>query len=672
MIKIQNEIYNSVNEGFEIEIQIVDHCNLNCGGCNHFSCIAEENFISLKEYEKNIKKISTFKSLKHFMMVGGESLLHPDIPKLMEISRKYLDDSVKIDILTNGIILNNNLKFYLDLSNQYKINFLFTPYPYINYSNIEKYLNDNVNQYNIQILYGRMFFVQPNVSKEPKYNCKENYKNCYRYQKPTFIIRNSNVYVCPGSACMDIIAKKFDFEIKFTDKDYIKIDELDLEKLQNLFENGPESICSYCNPTDEHVYWHLYKDSLKNFNQFSLVTKKDFFLNNYSFYEEYFNGKTIFSYFQNNYFNKKTFLELIDPVYGHPFIDHELNRIEGKIDIIIPCFKTSSEQLLRLKFSLLSQTIIDDCHLYLISDSSPQEELLFDIFNDERLHCTFLKTPENIGPGGAKQLGINNSFNQYIFFIDCDDLLFSKNSLETLYNTFQLNPKVDMVCGKTFSIDILRKEVNIYNENWNEKYPKNMHGYCFKREFLNEKKIKFENYYLSEDADMYFQIVASEGTISFIDEYIYLYIRGNSTSFGPNTNWIQKALSFLIVHMNGLKKLLSTKTFDSKNNIINILVSLFNIESTLQGQGIYDENEYQIVFNCYLSALNFIIKNLEDKLKDDFNINLKELLENNSVQNGFWLYSQIKNLDNLNFTNFVYNNYNNHFFKNTLNNIYWI
>ena len=33
-------------------------------------------------------------------------------------------------------------------------------------------------------------------------------------------------------------------------------------------------------------------------------------MNNYSFYEEYFNGKNIFSYFQNNSFNKKTFLEM--------------------------------------------------------------------------------------------------------------------------------------------------------------------------------------------------------------------------------------------------------------------------------------------------------------------------------------------------------------------------
>ena len=32
---------HSIDEYFEVEIQIVDHCNLNCDNCNHFSNIAE-------------------------------------------------------------------------------------------------------------------------------------------------------------------------------------------------------------------------------------------------------------------------------------------------------------------------------------------------------------------------------------------------------------------------------------------------------------------------------------------------------------------------------------------------------------------------------------------------------------------------------------------------------
>ena len=37
--------YKSIYEGNILEIHLVDHCNLNCGGCNHFSPIAKPWFI---------------------------------------------------------------------------------------------------------------------------------------------------------------------------------------------------------------------------------------------------------------------------------------------------------------------------------------------------------------------------------------------------------------------------------------------------------------------------------------------------------------------------------------------------------------------------------------------------------------------------------------------------
>jgi hypothetical protein len=37
--------WESVYDGFELEIHIVDHCNLNCAGCNHFTALAKEYYI---------------------------------------------------------------------------------------------------------------------------------------------------------------------------------------------------------------------------------------------------------------------------------------------------------------------------------------------------------------------------------------------------------------------------------------------------------------------------------------------------------------------------------------------------------------------------------------------------------------------------------------------------
>lgn len=49
-IKPYDSEYKSVYAGVTIEIHIVDHCNLQCAGCNHFANIAEKNYISLEDF----------------------------------------------------------------------------------------------------------------------------------------------------------------------------------------------------------------------------------------------------------------------------------------------------------------------------------------------------------------------------------------------------------------------------------------------------------------------------------------------------------------------------------------------------------------------------------------------------------------------------------------------
>ena len=42
--------FPSIYEGIEVEMHIVDHCNLNCNCCNHFSPIAKPWYISLEDF----------------------------------------------------------------------------------------------------------------------------------------------------------------------------------------------------------------------------------------------------------------------------------------------------------------------------------------------------------------------------------------------------------------------------------------------------------------------------------------------------------------------------------------------------------------------------------------------------------------------------------------------
>ena len=47
--------FPSIYKGVTVEIQIVDHCNLNCNCCNHFSPLADKWFMELESFETQIK-----------------------------------------------------------------------------------------------------------------------------------------------------------------------------------------------------------------------------------------------------------------------------------------------------------------------------------------------------------------------------------------------------------------------------------------------------------------------------------------------------------------------------------------------------------------------------------------------------------------------------------------
>ena len=69
-----------------IELHIVDHCNLNCVGCSHFSPLAEPYFKDVDEYREEMKDLSKFE-IGTIRIMGGEPLLHPKWYEFCEITR---------------------------------------------------------------------------------------------------------------------------------------------------------------------------------------------------------------------------------------------------------------------------------------------------------------------------------------------------------------------------------------------------------------------------------------------------------------------------------------------------------------------------------------------------------------------------------------------------------
>ncbi len=136
-------------------INIVEHCNLNCKNCCHFSSLAQEEFLDINIFEQDLKRLLELTKnrsylIKNIQLCGGEPLLHPELIKFLEISRKYFPTS-DITIVTNGILLNQQSEeFYRSCSN-YNIKIAPTVYPIkVNWDAIE----EKAKKYNFLINYG--------------------------------------------------------------------------------------------------------------------------------------------------------------------------------------------------------------------------------------------------------------------------------------------------------------------------------------------------------------------------------------------------------------------------------------------------------------------------------------------------------------------------------------
>ena len=78
----------------KLDIQVCDHCNLRCAGCLHFAPLAEERFLDLGEYERDLESLADIEGINGYFgtiaLMGGEPLLHPRIADVVRTTRAIL------------------------------------------------------------------------------------------------------------------------------------------------------------------------------------------------------------------------------------------------------------------------------------------------------------------------------------------------------------------------------------------------------------------------------------------------------------------------------------------------------------------------------------------------------------------------------------------------------
>lgn len=186
------------------------------------------------------------------------------------------------------------------------------------------------------------------------------------------------------------------------------------------------------------------------------------------------------------------------------------------IDVIIPAYN-AHDTIERTLFSIAYQKNISDIKVYIVNDASKvdysKEVELFKKFMD----ITELTLNENGGPGIARQYGIDNSNSEYIVFIDSDDVFNNPCSINILYDNIN-NSDFDVVTSSFYEM--------LYDDSFLEHTNDTiwMHGKIYRRKFLEDNNIRFNNTCANEDNGFNQLIFLHDSKVKNIEDYTYIWM----------------------------------------------------------------------------------------------------------------------------------------------------
>lgn len=184
------------------------------------------------------------------------------------------------------------------------------------------------------------------------------------------------------------------------------------------------------------------------------------------------------------------------------------------VDIIIPAYNAAST-IEKTLYSIAIQKNMSDFNVYIIDDNSS-----YDYSNQVNkfknyYQITALKLSKNMGPGYARQYGLENSNREYIIFMDSDDYFYSPYSLYKLYNAIRVNNN-EFVISDFYSEKNGVYELKRNNYSW-------LHGKIYSRKFIEENKIKFNGTRENEDVGFNCLMKFYKPKTYLLKEVTYMY-----------------------------------------------------------------------------------------------------------------------------------------------------
>lgn len=249
-------------------LNILNHCNLRCQGCDHFACIADEYLVSYETISHDIEKLSQIMGgdlINKIAVMGGEPLLHPELLSILKVVRKYFPYA-EIRLTTNGILLLQQTEEFWKVCRENDIHIVNTKYPInLNYDAIiAKAKEENVVFYFYEGTGGKTIkkSFKKHINLAGNSDVVKSFLNCNIRDIVAFV-NEGKMYSCPFSCMSNIIFnQKFNQNLRLTEGDYLTLDNVnDKEEIFNFLAR-PKYYCRYCQGVSEPFDWARTKGEI--------------------------------------------------------------------------------------------------------------------------------------------------------------------------------------------------------------------------------------------------------------------------------------------------------------------------------------------------------------------------------------------------------------------------
>lgn len=239
----------------KLDVQVCDHCNLRCAGCLHFAPLAEERFLDLEAYRRDLAQLAAVEGVGSYFgaiaLMGGEPLLHPRIAEVVRTTRTHLPDA-NIALCTNGLLLRRMDNDFWDALVACDTILVISPYPLsIDYDTLSSLAHakgvrvDFANDIT-HTCEGKGAFIRLSLDPEGRCSSSQSFISC-PFGGCFLQLARGAIWPCQVTAYHGIFARRFGYDMSDGPDDSLPLDSISSTNDIESFRRRPHPMCRYCN-----------------------------------------------------------------------------------------------------------------------------------------------------------------------------------------------------------------------------------------------------------------------------------------------------------------------------------------------------------------------------------------------------------------------------------------